>query len=371
MAVHDPELEGYGRRIRRWLGIDPAGDRDADAPDRDRERLPPRSRLMQQIERFLDDLDLDVSATSLAVAYDCLTGANPRLARIIADRRMRGRIVSQTWLEQAMREAGHDNQSAAAGGLIERLEHMIAEFGSNTHSAREAARDYKQALGHHVDKLEASESTEAVIAELLTLSRTMLDRTLQIENRLERSERRTIELKRSLQKARATANIDHLTGLPNRRAFDRLFEEQFRSARANRAPLCLAFCDIDHFKDVNDRHGHPAGDRVLRMVAEMLARISDDKCHVARHGGEEFAVLFCGITLEDARVRLDATRAELAARRLVNRATDEPFGQISFSAGITDALAWPGRRVALKAADEALYKAKRAGRNRIVVAHHP
>ena len=133
-------------------------------------------------------------------------------------------------------------------------------------------------------------------------------------------------------------------------------------------PLCVAFCDIDHFKLVNDTHGHEAGDRILCVVAKTLSQISGEKCHIARHGGEEFVMLFRGSSTEEAHQLLDDARAELAARKLVNRRTEQPFGQVTFSGGIADVFAYPDARLALAAADEALYRAKEAGRNRITLA---
>lgn len=196
----------------------------------------------------------------------------------------------------------------------------------------------------------------------------MLRRTRDIEKQMLRSEAQTRALKRRLDEVRRSAEEDHLTGLPNRRAFEAVFEEEFRIARASTEVLCVAFCDIDHFKRINDEHGHDAGDRVLKVVAECLARESDDRCHVARHGGEEFVALFRGGTIEQTRERLDALREQLAARRLVNRANDMPFGQVTFSAGIADVFACGDPRSALRAADAALYRAKQGGRNRIELA---
>lgn len=196
----------------------------------------------------------------------------------------------------------------------------------------------------------------------------MLRRTVEIEKAMQRSEEQTRKLKAKLEETRRTADEDHLTGLPNRRAFESRFEREYREARAAAEPLCVAFCDIDHFKRINDNHGHDAGDRVLKLVAENLARISNERCHVARHGGEEFVVLFRDTTIAAAYEKLDRLRAQLADRRLVNRATDLPIGQVTFSAGIADVFACRDRRMALKAADAALYRAKLDGRNRICVA---
>ncbi|MCX7675965.1 MAG: diguanylate cyclase, partial [Alteraurantiacibacter sp.] len=103
-------------------------------------------------------------------------------------------------------------------------------------------------------------------------------------------------------------------------------------------------------------------------VAKTLAQISGDRCHLARHGGEEFVLLFRGVSQEEAFEQLDRARAELASRKLINRRTEKPFGQVTFSGGIADVFAYPDPRLALAAADEALYAAKESGRNRIVLA---
>jgi diguanylate cyclase len=161
---------------------------------------------------------------------------------------------------------------------------------------------------------------------------------------------------------------DHLTGLPNRRAFEAELERQHAQAAAAREPLSLAFCDVDHFKHINDAHGHEAGDRVLQLIAQVLAKRSNDNCHVSRHGGEEFVLLFRGLTPVEAKARLDAAREDLAGRSLLNRDTRQPFGRVTFSAGVASVTAHPDPRQALKAADEALYRAKQEGRNRVLVA---
>src|SRR3546814_14337675 len=106
------------------------------------------------------------------------------------------------------------------------------------------------------------------------------------------------------------AELDYLTGLPNRRAFELLLDRHHKEARAALEPLSVAFCDIDEFKKVNDLHGHEAGDRVIKAIADTLARISNDHCHVARHGGEEFVMLFRGLTPTEAAAKPDDARAE-------------------------------------------------------------
>jgi diguanylate cyclase len=196
----------------------------------------------------------------------------------------------------------------------------------------------------------------------------VLDHSRKLETDIRASENETRNLRERLARAQRDAEIDHLTGLPNRRAFEAVFDREYRQAQSAIENLCVAFCDIDLFKRVNDNHGHETGDRIIQAVAETLGRLSNTKCHVARHGGEEFVLLFRGLTKAQVRDKLDSVRAIFAARTFVNRKTDDPIGQVTFSGGVADVFAYATPRDALYAADAALYSAKDQGRNAIMAA---
>ena len=375
--THDPSSRSSRSRLLKWLGISENPDdggpgQDGPVPPRDvtaREIwLPAKRRLLAKVADFLIDHDLEVMPWTLEIAYDCVTGAKPKLAQLILEQTEAGKAVTLAWLEQILREEEGEGTAEVLAALMSRLEDTLNDFASTTDSARSATSAYGAALQQHVDDLERVSKAGVVITELAALARAMMHRTREIEHNLVDSEQRAKALQSSLDEARRAADEDHLTGLPNRRAFESLFDKEYAAAASAGEPLCVAFCDIDHFKRINDSHGHAAGDRVLKVVAETLSRISDSRCHVARHGGEEFAVLFRALTLEKAWDRLDHAREEIAERRLVNRATDMPFGRVTFSGGIADVFAYSSRSDALRAADEALYAAKQSGRNRILLA---
>jgi diguanylate cyclase len=176
------------------------------------------------------------------------------------------------------------------------------------------------------------------------------------------------QLRGSLAEARRLAESDQLTGLANRRAFEGRLRQAVATARDNGKPLSLAFCDIDHFKKINDTHGHDVGDRILKFVAQRLASVSGNNCFVARHGGEEFVMLFEGLSAEEAARMVDDVRADMEDRRLVAKQSGEPIGKVSFSAGVATLADNDNGRGMLRAADQALYKAKREGRNRVELA---
>ncbi len=371
MTAHDPQFAREQRGILRWLGFGGAP-RSEEAPQDEiaepEAALDPRERrrrqLLADVGSFLLTHRLEVSPYTLAIAHDAITGADQRLARLIGERVASRQPVSLEWLEETGRKSGGDG-SAQLNALMEKLDSSLGEFARTATQARSATSEYNSALEAHVDELVQVSKAGVVISELATIAKVMLERTREIEQEMSRSEMQTRALQSSLDDARRKADIDHLTGLPNRRAFDAVLKRELEAARVAGEPLCVAFVDVDHFKKVNDTHGHEAGDRVLKAVAQTLAKISGDTCHVARHGGEEFVALIRGKTIDEAWQVLDGARVAMAERRLVNRATDMPFGKITFSGGIADVFAHADHREALKAADEALYAAKAAGRDRI------
>ena len=359
-------------RFRGWLGYsDPMeaspGDNRSEAHTPALPSSLANLGLIDEITDFHHAHGLGVSSDSLAFAYDLITGSDPRLAGLVS-RRLREQLpIDGAWIEET-RKTARDEDTRSIATLRERLEKSIHDFSKTTRDARSATSDYQTVLQVHVDELSAVNKAGEVITELANVAKAMLDRTRDIEDRMARSERETRQLQRRLEEAKRSAEVDHLTGLPNRRAFEAVLEKEYAETRRSREALCVAFCDIDKFKAINDLHGHDAGDRVLKLVAKTLSEISDDRCHVARHGGEEFVVLFRGKTAREAKEELDETRQSLASRNLVNRANDTPFGTVSFSAGVADVFAYANTRAALKAADEALYHAKEHGRNRIEIA---
>ena len=161
----------------------------------------------------------------------------------------------------------------------------------------------------------------------------------------------------------AAARTDSLTGLPNRRAFDEGLATELERARRDDAPLGLVLVDLDHFKRVNDEHGHEAGDHALRRVAGVLRTATRPFDTSARLGGEEFVLLVPGADGEAAAELAERVRAEVAGH----------FGhgpvRLTTSCGVASHPRHgetPG--ALLRAADEALYLAKERGRDRVVVA---
>jgi diguanylate cyclase (GGDEF)-like protein len=170
---------------------------------------------------------------------------------------------------------------------------------------------------------------------------------------------------RMVRRLAEAATTDPLTGLPNRRSFDAEFDRRYRSAERYRKPLSLIMCDLDFFKKVNDTYGHDIGDEVLRGFAQVLRECMRDLDTCARLGGEEFVVLCEETDAEGARLVAERVRTVLAKREFAAAGTTF---HVTCSLGIATFPAHAADPDALaKAADEAVYAAKKGGRNRSVV----
>lgn len=170
-------------------------------------------------------------------------------------------------------------------------------------------------------------------------------------------------LRQTMERLRSEADLDHLTGLANRRRFRKALTGEVERWRRYGVPCALLMLDIDHMKAINDRFGHPAGDIVIRQIAKILTDVSRDNDTAARLGGEEFALLLSGVDARKAAVAAERLRSILAEQ------TVPEVGRISVSIGVAACPASADSDRALySASDRALYVAKNEGRNRVAVA---
>jgi diguanylate cyclase len=187
------------------------------------------------------------------------------------------------------------------------------------------------------------------------------ERAERMRSRVEQLEGETRQLQASLVREQINASTDPLTGVPNRLAYEQRVALEFKRWKRFGRPLCLVAWDIDHFKRINDSHGHQAGDAVIRAVARLLGQRIRETDFLARYGGEEFVMLLVDTAPEAAMAVLDKLRRAIAEQSV---RVDGAAVKVTASAGLAEFRGAEDPEAVFARADRALYRAKQAGRNR-------
>ncbi|HML06516.1 MAG TPA: diguanylate cyclase [Xanthobacteraceae bacterium] len=270
-------------------------------------------------------------------------------------------------LDEAVVHSGIDHEISVAYlqlALFGMLVLLAAWFGAERLIIRPIRSLVRTAARFGRGDLHVRAAKEPWIAEFQPLAAALDDMARKLAGREE-------ELRIANQHLDELASLDGLTGLANRRGFDRQLEREWQRAGERREPLALMMVDIDHFKLFNDRYGHVRGDSCLRAVGETLSLVTlEEAVLVARYGGEEFALLLPGLDIKRATALADEARG--AIEDLLIAHAESPCCHVTVSIGVESLIPEQGRRAAdlVEAADRALYAAKRRGRN-AVVAHVP
>lgn len=304
-----------------------------------------RARESEARYRLLAEYSSDIT---VALVHDRVTYVSPAVTKVLGWR-------PQDIEGRRLAEFCHPDDAAGIAAVMKQL--------SGVPEADYRARA-RHASGGHVwveARARLTPAPDGAQQQLLVINLRSITARKAIEDELDTARRRLEEL----------AVKDGLTGLANRRRFDEALEVEFRRAQREARPLSLLMIDIDNFKALNDAHGHPAGDRVIRRLAGLLAGFAQRAGDVAaRYGGEEFALLLPHTDSAQAEATAEQVRAAVAAPGTLT--SDVIPITISIGVAATDnsrLSALPEGLVQL--ADEALYAAKHAGKNCVRSAHDP
>jgi diguanylate cyclase len=274
--------------------------------------------------------------------------------------------VNADLFERFFGTAREEAELRAVGQRIEDAVSRVLEFLT---TANAGATQYGAALetfsGHLVDAPEPG-NLATLVKTILDETKGMLDTNRELEHRLETSSSEIARLRIDLDELKREASTDALTGLANRKLLDVSLREAALSAEEDRSFLSLLMIDIDFFKQFNDTHGHQLGDQVLKLVARSLTDCVKGKDTAARYGGEEFAVILPDTRLKDGVNVADTIRRQVASKRVANRRTGQVLGQVTLSVGVAEYEFGETLGAFIHRADEALYLAKRKGRNRVM-----
>jgi len=372
IAETSRELETLAVELAQLLSAEKSGSQPSS--------LPPVNHVLRQLVEQLDlnpELQPRVQVLKARLSKE-ITEADivPLLTEIV-------QLVEHAKVQAEQERQGVEKFLVQMTEQLRELDQEVAGIDSTGHLLIEGGRKIDQEMQQQVGELRDSVDQSVALDDLkfsisnrLELIQEKLrghrseteqlvlqfeQRIVLLTTRLEDMEQEQGRLHESIAKARTEAFTDALTGLHNRHAFDRRLQEEY--ARWNRYtnPLSMIVVDVDHFKKVNDTYGHLAGDKVLHVIGTHLKNSTRQVDFTARYGGEEFVVLLPEADLEGA--RSVAEKIRLAVEQKPFRSGNSRVN-ITVSCGVASFQQGDGRKTPFERADEALYLAKRSGRNR-------
>lgn len=329
---------------------------------------------MRYFNRILDAFEerhINPTPLNYFIWYQYFKGENPQFRQemdeILNDEfgyhdRVGRRLYQTYFADQDLEEgAGFDK---ALKRLLEVMTKRIQAWGDKLEEQTNRLESCAEQLDGDLDQGQVRKLTSDVI----NTANSMQETSQQFTSEMSDSAAEIQKLRQQLVDAKAEAMQDELTQIGNRKAFNlslREFTEDVVEGRAEEN-LYLVISDIDHFKSFNDTYGHLIGDSILRYYSNILKRNQIDHQVTCRYGGEEFALLIRASEIEIAYQVAENCRQEIEAAHLKRKNSKDPLRTVTASFGIAQFKATEQAEEFVKRADDALYHAKRSGRNRIV-----
>ena len=307
------------------------------------------------------------------VWFEYFSGGDPELKKTldsIIDSKveLKGGIHEEIYRRLFGDERGLDK----ADEWSRRIEEVAGEFLGAFETTGKETADYGAALRGFsgdlsgLEDFEDTTAVESLVAGVLDDTKAMTAQMERLRAQVTSSTDEIAALKRELETTRRDALTDGLTGVANRKCFDDTLRRAVAAADETQTPLTLVLIDLDHFKALNDTHGHQVGDQVLKVIARTLTQCVKGRDTVARYGGEEFAVILPDTRAADGATVAENIRKTISSRKLRKKGSDTEFGPVTASFGVGNLV--PGEDLAdlIERTDRALYEAKASGRNRVV-----
>jgi diguanylate cyclase len=320
---------------------------------------------------WLDERNVPPTPDNFTLAYAYVEGENTELRRgFDALMAVGSTFDPDTMNAQHERYFGGEANNELMAEFGEKLSTEVTSVLQLIEKASQDHSAYKQTLSTASGELEgnklAQDAIKVLVNKMIGATRSMEVRTHELEGKLQTSSQEVAELRVRLEASQRDTIRDHLTGIPNRRAFDIELQSSIEATRETAEPLSLVMFDVDHFKLFNDTWGHQTGDQVLRLVANCIADNARHSDTTTRFGGEEFAVIMPSTALADAAAWAKQICNIVRSKRLIKKSTGGKLGVLTISAGVVKHKPGETETQFVRRADTCLYAAKHAGRDRVV-----
>lgn len=256
-----------------------------------------------------------------------------------------------------------DDAAISAQKVLLEVLRVVNDFSGETETYNKGVDQYIDRISAHVG--EDGGNVKNIVKELVEATVNLKQSGESIQKKLTESKEEINTLRKDLQQVTIEAQRDFLTGVFNRKTFEKIFDEMAVRMKETHKDMCLLMLDIDHFKRFNDKFGHLLGDEVLKIVARALTDVLKGRDVVARFGGEEFVVILPDTPVDGAMKVAETIRKTIADKELKRKDTGENYGSLTVSIGVARLRQNDSLPTLLKRADDALYQSKDMGRNRV------
>lgn len=325
------------------------------------------SHFFRQVLQFITSYKVPPTPINYAIIYEYITGSNKGLItavdKLVADKKLLDNDMSINLYKKYIFDVSFESFDKINQNLQSLISNTRDTLAESSKKANKASISFKeQAVS--AESIQNPDDLKKVITNIVNETKELADTSNQLKDELETANEEMEKLRTELATVREAAATDALTGLVNRGTFDQSLKKLFEDPETNET--CLTLLDLDHFKQVNDTHGHIIGDNVLKFTAKLLKEHAEPNHVAARYGGEELAIIMPDTSLQKASEIAENIRAALEKSRLKKKNSSESIGQITVSIGISSIKPNDTPENLIIRADNALYQAKELGRNRVI-----
>lgn len=319
---------------------------------------------LEQIGKY----ELPTDPLNYCIWYEYASGKNKDLINAIdtslGDKKSMKNGFIQKMYDEYISDRREKLNNLVRGELKKILNEVVSSVSTTNLQYSEAGtylEDINDTLVDSLPQKKVQQIVQTLKQEVQNLEATATS----FKSKLDQATAEINNLKSKLEQYREESFKDPLTGIDNRRGFDKNLRHAIETSGTKGTSLCLIMSDIDHFKEINDNNGHLVGDNVLKVVAAKMKETVKGRDLIARIGGEEFAIILPDTPFNGAMMLANDLRLTFETLDLKKKSTGESLGRITLSFGVTNYIQGESPEQFIHRADEALYQSKNSGRNRV------